>query len=58
MAFFGLQPVGGLLIGAVSELTGAANAILFQGIFAVIITISFVYFMRKQESLRTLFNKS
>ena len=58
MAFFGLQPVGGLLIGAVSELTGAANAILFQGIFAVIITISFVYFMSKQESLRTLFNKS
>ena len=58
MAFFGLQPVGGLLIGAVSELTGAANAILFEGIFAVIITISFVYFLRKQESLHTLFNNS
>jgi MFS family permease len=58
MAFFGLQPVGGLLIGAISEFTGVANAILFQGIFAVIITISFVYFLRKQESLHTLFNKS
>jgi MFS family permease len=58
MAFFGLQPVGGLLIGAISEFTGTANAILFQGIFAVIITISFVYFLRKQESLHTLFNKS
>jgi MFS family permease len=49
MAFFGLQPVGGLLIGTVSELTGAANAILFQGIFAVIITILFVYFLRNKN---------
>lgn len=49
MAFFGLQPVGGLLIGAVSELTGAANAILFQGISAVIITILFVYFLRRNK---------
>ena len=50
MAFFGLQPVGGLLIGAVSEITGAANAILFQGIFALIIAILFVYFLRKRKS--------
>jgi MFS family permease len=49
MAFFGLQPVGGLLIGTVSELTGAANAILFQGIFAFIITILFVYFLRNKN---------
>ncbi len=49
MAFFGLQPVGGLLIGAISELTGAANAILFQGIFAIIITILFVYFLRRNK---------
>lgn len=49
MAFLGLQPVGGLLIGAVSELMGAANAILFQGIFAVIITILFVYFLRRNK---------
>jgi len=38
-----------LLIGAVSELMGAANAILFQGIFAVIITILFVYFLRRNK---------
>ncbi|MBB3187483.1 MFS transporter [Microbacter margulisiae] len=49
MAFFGLQPVGGLLIGAVSELTGVANAILFQGICAVIITILFGYFLRRNK---------
>ncbi len=49
MAFFGLQPVGGLLIGALSELTGAANAILFQGISAVIITILFVYILRRNK---------
>lgn len=49
MAFFGLQPVGGLLIGTVSELTSAANAILFQGIFAFIITILFVYFLRNKN---------
>jgi MFS family permease len=49
MAFFGLQPVGGLLIGAISELTSAANAILFQGISAVIITILFVYLLRRNK---------
>ena len=58
MAFFGLQPIGGLLIGAISEFTGTADAILIQGIFAVIITISFLCFLRKQESLNKSFNKS
>ena len=58
MAFFGLQPIGGLLIGAISEFTGTPDAILFQGIFAVIITISFLCFLRKQESLNKSFNKS
>ncbi|MDD2303500.1 MAG: MFS transporter [Prolixibacteraceae bacterium] len=49
MAFFGLQPVGALLIGMVSDLTGAANVILFQGISAVIITFLFVYLLRKNK---------
>ena len=50
MAFFGLQPIGGLLIGTISQFTGAPNAILFQGISGIIITILFVYFLNKNKS--------
>ena len=49
MAFFGLQPIGGLILGAISQFTGAPNAILFQGFAAIIITVLFLYFLRKKR---------
>ncbi|GGI27677.1 MFS transporter [Pedobacter mendelii] len=37
MAFFGMQPLGGLLIGSISQLVGTPNTVLFQGAIAVLI---------------------
>jgi MFS family permease len=47
MALSGMQPIGGLLIGAVSQLIGAPNTILAVGIAAVLIAVSFLPFLRK-----------
>ncbi|TCD10834.1 MFS transporter [Pedobacter frigidisoli] len=37
MAFFGMQPLGGLLIGSISQHIGTQNTVLFQGAIAVLI---------------------
>jgi MFS family permease len=51
MAFFGMQPLGGLLVGTVSHYIGAPNTLLAEGIAAVSIAFLFLPFLRK-ESLR------
>ena len=48
MAFFGLQPLGGLLIGIVSQYIGTPNAILAQGIAAILIAVIFLPLLRKE----------
>jgi MFS family permease len=50
MAMFGMLPLGSLLIGAVSHQIGAPNAILCQGIIAVIIAALFSKFLRQSRS--------
>jgi MFS family permease len=47
MAFFGMQPLGGLLIGSVSQYIGAPNTILAEGITAIIIAVVFLPFLKK-----------
>lgn len=47
MAFFGMQPLGGLLVGTLSQIIGAPNTILAEGIAAVIIALIFLPFLRK-----------
>jgi MFS family permease len=47
MAFFGMQPLGGLLIGTVSQYIGAPNTILAEGIAALLIAALFMPFLRK-----------
>ena len=47
MAYFGMLPLGALLIGAVSQQIGAPNAILCQGIIALIIALVFSKYLRK-----------
>jgi MFS family permease len=37
MAFFGMQPLGGLLIGAVSQRIGVPDTVLAQGVIALLI---------------------
>ncbi len=37
MAFFGLQPIGGLLVGGVSKWVGTQDTILIEGCIAILI---------------------
>jgi MFS family permease len=47
MAFFGMQPIGSLLIGAISHYAGAPNTILFQGVATLLIALIFFPFLRR-----------
>jgi MFS family permease len=47
MAFAGMQPIGGLLIGALAQYIGAPNTILAEGIVALVIAIIFLPLLRK-----------
>jgi MFS family permease len=49
MAFFGMQPIGGLLIGALSHYIGAPYTLLLEGAATVAIAILFLPFLRKRE---------
>ena len=49
MAYFGMLPLGSLLIGGVSQHIGAPDAILAQGIIALIIAALFYKFLRKKK---------
>jgi MFS family permease len=47
MAFFGMQPLGSLLVGTVSQYVGSPNTILFEGIIAFLIAVVFAPFLLK-----------
>jgi MFS family permease len=47
MAFFGMQPIGGLLIGGIANLIGAPLTILIEGIVTLIIAFVFFPFLRR-----------
>lgn len=47
MAFFGMQPLGGLLVGSVSHYIGTPNTILAEGVAALLIALLFSYILRK-----------
>lgn len=49
MAFFGMQPLGGLLIGFISQHIGVKNTVLAQGIIAIIIGVLHVRFLQKSK---------
>lgn len=46
MAFFGMQPLGSLLIGAISHRSSAPVALMLQGIAALAISILFLPYLR------------
>ena len=50
MAFFGMQPLGSLFIGAVSKYIGTPATILSEGIAAIIIVLLFFRFLKKNNS--------
>jgi MFS family permease len=49
MAFFGMQPLGGLIIGAVSQRIGVQNTVLAEGCIALIIGMLHLRFLKKQK---------
>jgi MFS family permease len=52
MAFFGMQPVGGLLVGSTAEVIGAPLTIFIQGVLTLIIALVFFPFLRRDILLR------
>jgi MFS family permease len=52
MAYFGMLPLGGLLIGSVSHYIGTPNTILAEGLISLIIALLFLLILRKD-----IFNK-
>lgn len=49
MVFFGMQPIGSLLIGAVSQHAGAARTVLAQGVVTILIAMVFAPLLRRRE---------
>src|SRR6201996_92042 len=47
MAFFGMQPLGGLLVGLVSTWVGAADTLMFEGFAALLVGFLHWRFLRK-----------
>ncbi len=52
MAFFGTQPIGGLLVGTIAHAFGAPLTILLQGIATLMIAVMFFPFLRRDILLR------
>jgi len=49
MAFFGMQPLGGLLVGIVSKWIGAADTLMFEGIAALLIGLLHWRYLRREK---------
>ena len=49
MAFFGMQPLGGLLIGVISKWIGTKDTLLGEGIIALAIGLLHIMFLRKAK---------
>jgi len=52
MAFFGMQPVGGLVVGSAAYAIGAPLTVLLQGIATLLIAVVFFPFLRKDIWMR------
>jgi MFS family permease len=49
MAFFGMQPIGGLIIGSASQLIGVQNTMLAEGVIALLIGLLHLRFLKKSK---------
>ncbi len=49
MAFFGMMPLGALIVGTISQRIGAPDTLLGEGIAALIIAASFSPFLRSKH---------
>ena len=55
MAFFGMQPLGGIVIGYISQYIGVENTVLIQGLIALSIGV-FLWRFLKQQPFKTAQN--
>ena len=58
MAYFGMMPVGSLLIGTVSQYAGAQNTVLGSGIVALIVLLIFWRFLTQPDKQKKATNSS
>lgn len=49
MAYFGMQPIGALIIGALAQYTGVQNMVLAEGVISLLIGYFYFQFIRKQS---------
>ena len=49
MAFFGLQPLGGLLVGAISKWVGTTDTLLGEGIAALLIGLLHLRYLHREK---------
>jgi MFS family permease len=49
MAFFGMQPLGGLLIGAISKWVGTPNTLMGEGVAALLVAILHWRYLRREK---------
>jgi len=52
MAFFGMQPLGGLLIGTLSQLIGTPDTVMIQGFITLLIGFLLFRFLHKAKEKR------
>jgi MFS family permease len=50
MAFFGMQPLGGLIIGLISQRIGVRGTVLAEGFIAILIGVLHFRFLRKNRA--------
>jgi MFS family permease len=49
MAFFGMQPLGGLIVGSVSQMIGVPDTVLAQGCIALLIGVLHLRFLKRNK---------
>jgi hypothetical protein len=49
MAFFGMQPLGGLIIGSISQWIGVPATVLAQGCIALLIALLHFRFLKRHK---------
>jgi MFS family permease len=54
LGYFGMMPLGSLLIGAISQKIGAPNTIFLEGVMALIIAAIFAKFLRGKETKKDI----
>ncbi|MGN6180270.1 MAG: MFS transporter [Mucilaginibacter sp.] len=54
LAFFGMQPLGGLLVGFVSKHIGTMNTMLGEGMVALLIGLLHIRFLRKAKAKKNI----